>query len=104
MVYYGYDDLRRLTAETWKDSGGSTIYGFAWNYDPAGNRIVQPKDLGGTVTETYYTYDAGNELLRSHDVPPDTWTYFAYDSRGNTVRIEEPAEDVFAGPEDDPEW
>ena len=39
---------------------------------------------------TYYTYDVGNQLTRLHELPDDTHTYFAYDSRGNTARIHDP--------------
>ena len=39
----------------------------------------------------YYAYDWVNQLQEVHEVPADAWTYFAYDSRGNTLRIQEPA-------------
>ena len=50
-----------------KGSGGSTIYAFEWDYDNVGDRTYQKR---GSV-ETYYAYDAGNELLRSHELPAD---------------------------------
>jgi RHS repeat-associated protein len=84
-VYYDYDNAGRLKAETWKNSGGSQIYGFSWDYDAAGNRIYE---LRGAV-ESYFTYDAANELTLLHKIPADTWTYFYYDARGNCLDIQE---------------
>ena len=62
VVYYKYDDLRRLTAETWRDNGRAPVYAFAWDYDHAGNRTVQSKDLGGSAAHTYFTCVAANHL------------------------------------------
>jgi len=87
VVYYGYDAADRLTGETWKESGGSTIYAFAWDYDPVGNRTYQSQNS----VQTYYDYNEGNELTQYHELPADAWTYFAYDSRGNCLRIQEPS-------------
>jgi len=50
----------RLTSETWKDSGGGTIYAFAWDYDPVGNRTYQNQD----GLQAYYDYNAWGEELR----------------------------------------
>jgi len=86
VVYYGYDNAEQLASETWRHSGGGTIYAFEWDYDLAGNRTYQRRDS----VETYYTYDAGNQLTQYHELPADTWTYFTYDSRGNCADIEEP--------------
>ena len=55
IIYYGYDDADRLTAEAWKDSGGSTIYAFEWDYDAVGNRTWQNRNSA----QTYYSHDAG---------------------------------------------
>jgi YD repeat-containing protein len=49
VVYYSYDAVRRLTGETWRDSGGSLIYGFEWDYDAAGNRLYQMKNMAVPV-------------------------------------------------------
>jgi len=38
VVYYGYDDADRLTSEDWKDSGGSSIYAFTWDYGRTAGR------------------------------------------------------------------
>ncbi|MFO7900033.1 MAG: hypothetical protein R6V58_13350 [Planctomycetota bacterium] len=59
VVYYTYDDADRLTSETWRDSGGGTIYAFEWDYDRVGNRTRQKR---GSV-ETYYTYDGEEAVI-----------------------------------------
>ena len=69
---YTYDPAGRITecrreSGEWKDSGGSTVYAFEWDYDNVGNRTWQKRGSD----ETYYAYDAGNELLRSHELPAD---------------------------------
>jgi hypothetical protein len=48
-------------------STNASIPSNVWDYEPGGNRTWQRR---GSV-ETYYTYDAGNELLRSHALPAD---------------------------------
>ena len=85
-IYYGYDAIDRLISETWRDSSGAAIYAYQWDYDPVGNRTWQ--DFNGT--DTYYEYDAANEILRSHAYPADEWTYYTHDSHGNLTRIEGP--------------
>jgi len=67
------------------------IYGFDWDYDETGNRTYQKRDLGGTVTETYYVYDDANALIRSHAMPADEWTYYHYDRNGSMTALQEPA-------------
>jgi len=86
VVYYGYDDADRLASERWQNSGGAELYAFEWNYDLVGNRTYQKRGN----TESYYTYNAANELTQVHELP-STGTYFAYDSRGNCLRIQESA-------------
>jgi YD repeat-containing protein len=39
-TYFGYDDASRLVSEDWLDEGGSGVYAFTWEYDPAGNWTV----------------------------------------------------------------
>jgi RHS repeat-associated protein len=82
-IYYGYDAASRLTGETWQGPAG-TLYGFAYGYDPAGNRAW--KDIGGTLT--YYTYDAAERLL--HELSEAKYTYYSYDKNGSCTRIEAP--------------
>ena len=82
-VYYGYDRASRLTSEDWYDSGMSSVYAFAWDYDSAGNRTYQ----GFNGVETYYTYNADNSL--DYHYTGDDYSYFEYDSRGNCTVIQE---------------
>jgi YD repeat-containing protein len=84
LLYYGYDAADRLTSEDWYDAGMSSLYAFQWDYDPVGNRTYENRD----GKETYYTYDAGSELL--HTVSDGASTYFHYDARGNCTAIQEP--------------
>ena len=85
IIYYGYDHPNRLTSENWKDSVGSSIYAFSWDYDAVGNRTYQKRD----GSEAYYDYNAGNEVV--HSVTDGQHSYYSYDSRGNCTHIESPA-------------
>jgi len=62
----------------------ASIYAFEWDYDGVGNRLYQKRD----GAETYYTYNAANEL--THFVEAGGGTYFEYDARGNCTAIDEP--------------
>jgi YD repeat-containing protein len=86
-IYYSYDDADRLTGERWYN-GGSQIYGFAWDYDPVGNRTKEAREHEGTVG--YYTYNAANALTQEHLLPADERSYWRYDERGNCVEAETP--------------
>ena len=85
VVYYTYDDEDRLTSEQWTTAAGGAIYAFEWEYDAVGNRTYERRES----QERYYEYDSANELTHVHDLPDETWTYFAYDSRGNCTRMDE---------------
>ncbi len=80
------DNVNRLTSELWFDADSPAIYAFEWDYDYVGNRTYQK--FG--ADRTYYTYNGANELTHLHALDADTWGYFAYDSRGNCLRIKEP--------------
>ncbi|GAE48103.1 DNRLRE domain-containing protein [Mesobacillus boroniphilus] len=56
-ISYEYDALNQLTKETLTD--GKII---SYEYDAVGNRTKKTETKGTTVTETNYTYNAGNEL------------------------------------------
>jgi RHS repeat-associated protein len=86
LIYYGYDEADRLTGEHWYDSSMTALYAFQWGYDAVGNRMYEYRD----GQETYYEYDAANQLLRTHDASADAWTYFAYDTCGDCTVIQEP--------------
>jgi RHS repeat-associated protein len=63
VIDYGYDDLYRLTSADY-----STGEAYAYDYDPAGNRLGQ--SVNGEVTS--YQYDAANRLT-AVDGQPYTW-------------------------------
>ena len=95
VVYYTYDEARRLTDETWEDSGGTTLYGFAYDYDLAGNREYAEVTIGGT-TEVYYTYDDANALTRRHTLATVAgrtagWAYYVYDRNGSLTSFKDEA-------------
>jgi len=56
-----------------------------YEYDPVGNRTYEARG----AQQTYYEYDAGNELTGTHEISADAWTYFQYDPRGNCTAIQE---------------
>ncbi|MBS3989210.1 MAG: hypothetical protein KGZ44_04625 [Dethiobacter sp.] len=71
-VSYQYDNLNRLTRETYRDG---TIVNYT--YDANGNRITRQMTQGGTTTTTNYQYGAANQLT-SVNV-----TAYTYDLNGN---------------------
>jgi YD repeat-containing protein len=74
--YFGYDDAGRLIGEDWLDGDGGSLYAFAWEYDPAGNRTLQVRN----GVATYYEYDALNEL--THERTGDAHTYYEWNEDG----------------------
>ena len=82
IIYYGYDNADRLTSEQWIATGGASIYAFEWQYDGVGNRTYESYNS----EQTYYEYDAANELIQSQQL--DTgWSYYQYDARGNCLTM-----------------
>ena len=76
-VYYEYDLNQQLTKETQTDDEGSVVYAWEWDYDRAGNRTWQ--QLNGV--DTYYEYNAGNEL--TVEITDGVATYYEFDRNGN---------------------
>ena len=85
VVYYEYDPKQQLTKETHVDALGVEVYGWTWDYDPAGNRTRQV--FNGV--ETTYQYNAVNEL--TEETTDGATTYFEYDHNGNTTAQIAPA-------------
>ena len=85
---YTYDDLYRLTDETYALFGfaapapGTVNSTRAYTYDQAGNRLTETVD--GVATG--YTYDDLNQLLTLSD-----GTTYAYDPNGNRITKAKPA-------------
>ena len=63
-----HNEADNLTPKRMK-SNTSTAYG----YDSVGNRTWQKKNN----VQTYFTYDAANELTQAHNVTAGTWSYYA---------------------------
>jgi len=59
-----------------------------YEYDPAGNRTLLRHGETDADNLTYYQYNEANELTRLHD--SSGWTYFQYDSNGNTIEEQTP--------------
>jgi len=59
-----------------------SLYRYAYSFDPAGNRTQMVHFDGSTTVTTWYSYNAGNQLmLRMQDDGPE-WDY-VYDANGN---------------------
>src|SRR5262249_294241 len=61
---FGYDADNRLTAVTWKATGGATVNNLTYTYDAKGNRLIA-QDSGGTVS---YSYDALDRVQAAQNV------------------------------------
>jgi RHS repeat-associated protein len=101
VVYYGYDDVDRLTGELWqKQSHGDQIYGFWYEYDAGHNRVKMRREssAGVEAESAYYGYDEANALTqRAVWTPPSTQadTYYYYDENGSLVREIEGADTTY---------
>ena len=98
-VYYEYDDADRLIGER------TPHHRWTWQYDPVGNRTYEHHThvvgIYGYRYDTYYTYDAANELEHTHkqteasiyydpyERTADQHVYYTYDPRGNCTRVDE---------------
>jgi YD repeat-containing protein len=76
-IVYTYDALSRLTAADY-----STGEAFAYEYDPAGNRLAQT--IAGDTTA--YTYDAANRLTTAQASNDGLVWHYAHDGNGNLAR------------------
>jgi hypothetical protein len=111
VVYYGYDDVDRLTGEVWRQqSDGDQIYGFWYDYDAGHNRVKMRREssAGVEAESAYYGYDEANALggtglgrmrpvSREVYTPPSTKldTYYYYDENGSLVREIEGADATY---------
>jgi YD repeat-containing protein len=94
-IYYTYDNIDRLTRETWrKKSDNSQVYAFSYSYGATGNRLqMRRESTAGTETESaYYSYASDNSMTKKRvQIPPSSATdsYFYYDANGaRTVWVE----------------
>jgi YD repeat-containing protein len=116
-IYYAYDNIDRLTRETWrKKSDNSQVYAFSYSYDATGNRLQSRYENAGaesqssyfayaadnsmtkrmvfmppsTTVDTYYTYDANGSLIKEYSPSPAAATYFEYGPHGFITKITPP--------------
>jgi RHS repeat-associated protein len=75
---YTYDPLSRLTALT-HHQGSTTLAGYTWTYDSAGQLTQYSSTADGTAT---YTYDANGQLT-GEDYSFQTDESHTYDANGN---------------------
>ncbi len=61
--YSGLDRFGRIASQTWTNaSGTTTLDGFTYTYDRAGNPLTKTNSLNSSFSEAY-TYDALNRLV-----------------------------------------
>jgi len=77
----GRHGLQRLTKAEWKETWGSTLCAYTYNYDKVGNRTSLLVDS----QVTYYSCNDANELT-SEDTPGVETAYYSYDGRGNQTQ------------------
>jgi RHS repeat-associated protein len=78
---FGYDQLGRLTSDTLKTSGGSTVASIGYGYDASGNQTSQATTGFAGAAANTYTYDQANRLT-SWTTDTATTSY-GYDNDGN---------------------
>ena len=85
-----YDNLDRLTAETYSSTGSpSTNYSATYTYDNVGNRLTEVLINGSNTTSTTDTYDARDRLTGATvttNGSPTSATTDTYDSNGSLVQ------------------
>lgn len=82
---WGYDDVSRLTSETFKSSGGTVLTSTVFTYDKVGNRKTLTVTVGGSSTTTNYSYNQLDQLT-SATTGANT-TNYTYDGRGNLTQV-----------------
>ena len=91
-IYYAYDNIDRLTVETWrKKSDSSQIYAFSYSYDATGNRLGMRREAAaGVETESaYYSYAADSSLTKRRNQFSGIDTYYYYDNNGARTKMVE---------------
>jgi YD repeat-containing protein len=81
-ITWTYDDLYRLTGESWTGPSARTV---TYDYDAAGNRRNQFVTIGGVTTQTQYSYDGTNQLTQFIVSTNVGSTQYTYDANGNTT-------------------
>jgi RHS repeat-associated protein len=82
---FGYDSLHRLTADTLKTAGGTTVASIAYGYDANGNETSKTTTgFAGSAANTYI-YDQANRLTSWSN--GTTSTAYGYDASGNRTQV-----------------
>ena len=80
-IYYQYDAANRLTSEVWANpSPLSQVYAFTYKYDQASNRHYQNRAYKTTSEQTYYNYNALNQVIKR--IVGATYAYYFYNPDG----------------------
>jgi RHS repeat-associated protein len=77
-----YDALGRVTSDSLKTAGGTTIASAAYTWDPAGNLTGQATTGTAGAGTNSYTYDQAG-WLTSWTPPSGSTTSYGYDNAGN---------------------
>ena len=93
---FGYDALRRTTSIQHRNAAGTLLFGFAYQYDAAGNPIQETSnrwDTGLNSTVPYqiqYGYDARSQLTSEKWFQNNNFSLeldYTYDPAGNRTRL-----------------
>lgn len=93
---YAYDALGRMTAIQHAQSGGTTLFSFAYQYDGAGNPTQETSQrwdtgLGATVAyQASYAYDARYQLTTEKYYQAGNFALeldYTYDPAGNRTKL-----------------
>ncbi|WP_232241240.1 LamG-like jellyroll fold domain-containing protein [Kutzneria sp. 744] len=82
---FGYDPLHRLTGDTLKTSGGSTVAAIGYGYDLNGNLTTKTTSGFAGSASNSYTYDQANRLTSWNN--GSTTVAYGYDASGNRTRV-----------------
>ena len=61
-TYAGWDRFGQIAQQLWKNDAGTTVDGYTYTYDRAGNRTAKANTLNSAFSETY-SYDDLNRLV-----------------------------------------
>lgn len=80
-TYAGWDRFGRILQQLWKNNAGTTVDGYTYTYDRAGNRMSKTNTLHSAFSETY-SYDDLNRLVDANRNGSDLQSW-SLDALGN---------------------